>query len=68
MYLVKEGDEIIVKDSSEVVIPRNMQDEMLTKLHSTHLSERGMKGITRGKIWWFNMSNNIKQQLNMILL
>ena len=59
LSLVKEGDEIMVKDSTEVVLPSYMKD-MLSKSHSTHLSERGLKEIFRGKLWWYNMSKNIK--------
>ena len=43
-----------------MVIPNNMKQEMLTKLHSTHLSERGMKELARGKLWWNGISKDIK--------
>ena len=36
-----------------------MKQEMLSKLHSTHISEKGMKKIERVKLRWYNMSEDI---------
>ena len=48
LYLVNKGEEVILKDREEVMIPKTLQSEMLSKLYITHLSYAGMKNMESG--------------------
>ena len=51
---------MIVKNSSEVVVPKDERKEILDELHSTHMGVEGMKKLARGKMTWKNMTKDIQ--------
>ena len=59
IHPTEEGD-IILKNATEVLIPRNYRPELKEKLHSTHLSDAGMISLSKGKFFWPHKKNDIK--------
>ena len=58
---LSNGFKLIVKNESEVLIPRGERDAILQELHSTHLSASGMKKLTRGRMTWKGINKNIER-------
>ena len=57
---LEEGD-ILVKDGTEVLIPKAQMKPMLAKLHATHLSDTSMLKIARGSFLWPGMTLDIRE-------
>merc|ERR1712215_156388 len=51
-----------LKNSSEVVVPKDDRKEIIDELHSTHMSAEGMKKLARGRLTWKGMSKEIKRK------
>ena len=54
LHKTDEG-EIITKNASEVLIPRNYRQELKALLHSTHLLDAGMLALAKNKFFWPNI-------------
>ncbi|XP_030851766.1 uncharacterized protein K02A2.6-like [Strongylocentrotus purpuratus] len=52
------SDGIILK-GNRVVIPKQMQPDILEKLHTSHLGQQKTKLLARGKVFWSNMNKDI---------
>merc|ERR1711867_71949 len=59
---LKSGKEIAVKSGSETLIPESLRKELLTRLHSTHMSTAEMKRLSRGKFFWKNINRDIEEK------
>ena len=44
----RNGSRLVVKNSSEVVVPKDERKEILDELHSTHMGVEGMKKTCEG--------------------
>ena len=55
-----EGGEIITRNNTEVVIPKNFREEILTMLHAGHRAEAAMLQQSRGRFWWSGMREAIR--------
>ena len=61
IYVDKNGNKLLVKNSEEIIIPEIAREEVLQELYTTHLSSDGMKRLSRGKIHWFGMGKDIEK-------
>ena len=64
IFVCKNGNKLLVRNSEEVIIPERARGEVLTELHSTHLSSDGMKRLARGKFHWSGMGKEIEKLHN----
>ena len=55
-----EEGEILIKDGTEVLIPQAQRQPMLTKLHSTHLSDVSMLKLACGSFFWPGITAKIR--------
>ena len=62
VWTFKNGSRLVVKNSSEVVVPKDDRKEIIDELHSTHMSVEGMKKLATGRMTWKNMSKDIKKK------
>ena len=53
---------IVVRDSLEVLIPNNMKDEVIAKLHETHLATESMLRLAKDKFFWTGMRKQIMRK------
>ena len=60
LFNTEEGP-LIVRDSSNVLIPQEARKGILQELHSTHLSIEYMKPLSRGRFFWPNILEDIKK-------
>ena len=51
IYRNEDGNDLILKNGQEILIPQIERDSMLERLHSTHLESEGMKRLCRNKFW-----------------
>ena len=61
IYVDKNGNKLLVKNSEEIIIPELAREEVLQELHATHLSSDGMKRLARGKFHWYGMGKDIEK-------
>ena len=59
-YKAENGHELILRNSSEVLIPPGDRKRILSLLHATHLETESMKRIARGKFFWPGMAKAIE--------
>ena len=59
-FETEEGP-LIVRDSSNILIPQEARKDILRELHSTHLSTEYMKALARGRFFWPNYQEDIKK-------
>ena len=50
------GTRLIVRDETEILIPKSMRAEMVRVLHLTHQADNAMTQQAKGKIFWPGMS------------
>ena len=55
-----DGGELIMRNNTEVVIPQNFCEEILTKLHAGHGAEAVMVQHYKGRFWWPSMREAIR--------
>merc|ERR1712025_507290 len=60
LYETKEG-KIIVRDGQEMLIPKPYREEMLTELHSSHLSDTSMLNLAKSKLYWPGLKEDLKK-------
>ena len=60
VWTFSNGSRLVVKNSSEVVVPKGDRQEVLDELHATHMGVEGMKKLARGKMTWKNMTKDIE--------
>ena len=53
---------IIVKNSSEILIPKSLRPEMLRILHLTHSCDSAMINQCKSKIFWPNFRRDLKKE------
>ena len=51
-------------DSLEVLIPNNMQDEIIEKLDETHLVTESMMRLAKDRFFWTGMRKEIMKKYN----
>ena len=56
------GARIIVKNSSEILIPKSLRPEMLRILHLTHSCDTAMIQQCKSKIFWPNFRRDLKKE------
>ena len=56
IYSTSKGD-IILRDAQEIVIPKEYGKQIISELHSTHLS---MSNLAKGKCYWPGMREELK--------
>ena len=59
LYNTSEGD-IIVCDAQDILIPKGYRKDMISELHSTHLSDTSMINLAKGKCYWPSMKEELK--------
>ena len=52
VYRNEDGNDLILKNGQEILIPMGEREAMVDKLHATHLEMEGMKRLCRKKFWW----------------
>ena len=55
---------IVVRDSLEVLIPHNMQDELIEKMHETHLATESMMKLVKDRFYWTGMRKQLFKKYN----
>ena len=60
LHETQEG-ELILKNASEILIPRNYRPELKDLLHSTHLSDGGMISLAKSKFFWPSIKSDLKE-------
>ena len=60
----EKGNEVILKNCSEVIIPEADRKRMVDLLHDTHLETESMKRLARGKFFWSGMKKEIERVFN----
>ena len=58
IFTCESGLKLVVRKGQELYIPQTARKEMLTELHSTHMSTAGMKQLARKKMWWPQMGKD----------
>ena len=61
-FKCSNGYSLIVKNSEEVLIPKEAREAILEEMHSTHLGVQGMKKLARGKMTWISMNKDIEKK------
>jgi len=54
---VKKG---ILMWSYRLLIPKNLRDDLLKEVHSTHMGMSKIKTLCRSYIWWPGLDKNIE--------
>ena len=62
IQVINSGRKIVMRDSLEVLIPNNMQDEIIEKLHETHLATESMMRLAKDKFFWTGMRKEIMRK------
>ena len=57
-----EGGELIIRNNTEVVIPKMFCEETLNKLHAGHRAEAAMVQQSKGRFWWPSMREAIRNK------
>ena len=57
---IEEGNNLILKNGQEILIPQIERESMLDRLHATHLETEGMKRLCRRKFWWPKYGKDIE--------
>ena len=52
---------VIVKDSYQVMVPKGMRREVMSKLHSSHMCSESMVKLARKSLFWPKMSTDLKK-------
>ena len=55
------GTHLIVKDETEILIPKSMREEMIRVLHMTHQADTAMMTQAKKKIFWPGMKADLQQ-------
>ena len=61
IYKTDNGNKLILRNSSEILIPQNDRKRILELLHVTHLETESMKRLARGKFFWPKMTMSIEE-------
>ena len=56
---MENGTRLIVRDETEILIPKSMRTEMVRVLHMTHQADTAMTQQARGKIFWPGMKGDL---------
>ena len=60
---VKGGKTLILKNNSEIMIPKLERNNILNIAHQTHLGQQMMINQLRGKVFWNKMNFEINKSL-----
>jgi hypothetical protein len=61
LVTLPDGNRLIVKNGSQVFIPKSERKRILETIHLDHMSDQGMIRQTKGKIFWPGMRKQIKE-------
>ena len=61
LVTLPDGNRLIVKNGSEVFIPKSERKRILETIHLDHMSDQVMIRQTKGKIFWPGMRKQIKE-------
>ena len=64
IQVINSGRKIVVRNSLEVLIPHNMQDELIEKFHETHLATKSMMKLAKDRFYWTEMRKQIFNKYN----
>ena len=59
LYNTSEGD-IIIRDAQDILLPKGYRKDMISELHSTHLSDTSMINLAKGKCYLPSMKEELK--------
>ena len=59
----EQGNEVMLKDSQKIVVPRGAQDEILKELHRSHSGILKTYTTSAQLYYWPCMKNSIKQMI-----
>ena len=54
-------ERVIVKDSFQVMVPRGMRQEIMSKLHASHMSSDSMIKLARQSLFWPQMATDLRK-------
>ena len=60
---LKGGKTLILKDNSEIMVPKSERENILQIAHQTHLGQEMMVHQLRGKVFWAGMNSDIKEMV-----
>ena len=66
IYRNEEGNDLILKNGQEILIPQIERDSMLERLHATHLETEGMKGYAKTSSGGQNMGKQSKRSTKVV--
>lgn len=55
------GTRLMLKDETEILIPKSMRAEMIRVLHMTHQADTAMMTQAKKKIFWSGMKADLQQ-------
>ena len=56
------GNRLIVKNESEILIPKSQRKQMMDILHFSHAAGQSMYTQCKGKIFWHNMCRSLQKK------
>ena len=60
---LKGGKTLILRDNSEIMVPKSERENILQIAHMTHLSQEMMVHQFREKVFWIGMNSDIKEMV-----
>ena len=54
---------MILRDNSEIMVPKSERENILQIAHMTHLGQEMMVHQLRGKVFWVGMNSDIKEMV-----
>ena len=60
---LKGGKTLILRDNSEIMVPKSERDNILQIAHQTHLGQEMMVHQLRGKVFWAGMNSDIREMV-----
>ena len=52
---------LVIRNGTEILIPKDSRQELVNELHATHLSAEGMRGLA-WKFFWPGILSSLKQK------
>ena len=50
--------EVIIRDSTDILVPKEYRKTLLDELHSTHMSDLSIMNFARGHFYWPSLKND----------
>ena len=61
------GNRVIVKNESEILIPKSLGKQMMDILHFSHAAGQSMYTQCKGNIFWHNMRRSFKRNMRSVI-